>query len=307
MLLGGLAARALKGYYEMEKRKARLRNEELRQQQEELTSQNNFIETQRSDLEKAYRNITDSVKYALRIQSAAMPPIAKFHDYFHESFIFFKPRDIVSGDFYWLFRPNEQQKILVVADCTGHGVPGAFMTLISMNLLSQIVEHDHITEPQRILEPLNARLFHYLTRSTTTTGVRDGMDATVVLIDEAEKRMEFASAHQPLWYFSKGKMTEYKGSRLSIGDRLELKHQIQAHSLSYQSKDRFYCFSDGFSDQFGGDEGKKFMSGQFKRLLGNLQTKSLQEQSTALEGTFQQWKGASRQTDDVLVVGIELD
>jgi serine phosphatase RsbU (regulator of sigma subunit) len=254
----------------------------------------------------------DSVNYAQRIQNAILPKIQNIKDVFNQCFVVYQPKDIVAGDFYWYSdTPNEENQLntylISVADCTGHGVPGAFMTLIGSSLLNQIVNEDNVYNPSIILDELNRRLLKTLQQQNRNEQVNDGMDIALLSIDKSKKQITFSSAKRPLIYFQQGQFKEISSNRYPIGGA-ELKHkEFKDVVVPYQSGDTFYLYTDGFTDQFGGENDKKFNIRRFRELLTSIQNRTLQIQKEILENEFYLWKGSKDQTDDVLVIGIRMD
>ncbi|MEM6298387.1 MAG: two-component regulator propeller domain-containing protein, partial [Bacteroidota bacterium] len=253
------------------------------------------------------RNIKDSISYAKRIQDAALPSTKRMNAAFPEHFIFFRPRDIVSGDFYWLSDhwANEGKTLLAAIDCTGHGVPGAFMSLIANDLLNYIVNEQKIISPARILETLHSEVRRVLNQAESDN--RDGMDMSLILVDKNTKTLTFAGAKNPLVYTQNGMIKRIKGDPRPIGGRQrEDKRTFSEHTISFEQPLTFYLYSDGFQDQFGGEDGRKFMAKPFRELLGSIASLSTEEQNEKLESTFNDWKSSHEQLDDVLVIGGKL-
>ncbi|WP_338762387.1 PAS domain-containing protein [Bernardetia sp. ABR2-2B] len=254
-----------------------------------------------------------SVNYAQRIQFALLGNIREMKSIFEDAFIFFTPKDIVSGDFYW-YAKVDNCKVAIVADCTGHGVPGAFMSLLGITLLNEIVKHHRITTPSDILDRLQQEIKDILKQKTT--GNKDGMDISVATIDDEKGILEFAGAKNPLVYMhkkrkrggEKANMTVIKGDNLSIGGRSQKveEKKYTNHIIDLEEVEAFYLYSDGYQDQFGGEEGRKFMSNRFRSLLYDTSTSSMLHQRRALKMTLLEWTGAEqKQIDDICVVGIK--
>ncbi len=243
------------------------------------------------------KDITDSIKYAKRIQFAILPPDIPFDG----TFILFKPKDIVSGDFYWL-TTHAGKEFIAAVDCTGHGVPGAFMSFIGYTSLNKIViEHD-ILEPAGILNQLNEEVASTLHQKGEEI-VNDGMDIALICYDPEKSELQYAGAFNPLWILRDTDIIEVKANRFAIGRSTGKENEFTNHILKIERNDVVYLFSDGYSDQFGGDEGKKFKTKNFKDLLMTFSEKSMDEQRYILESSFEQWKGTFDQIDDVLVIG----
>ncbi len=265
-------------------------NAELEQKVEERTHQ----------IRKKNEQIEASIRYAQRIQSSILPPRAEIMAAFPEHFIFFRPRDVVSGDFYWFGRKGKKS-ILVAADCTGHGVPGAFMSLIGNELLHKIIHDSDTSQPAHILEQLNEGIRRVWRGERKN---REGMDAAVCLIDEQARTLTFAGAKNPLCYIddTTGALVVVRGTRRSIDGR-DSEIPFEQHTIGLGQVRWFYLYSDGFQDQFGGADGKKFMRNQLWQLLERIHTQTPEAQQASLRETFLDWKGARKQIDDVLVMG----
>ena len=260
-----------------------------------------------AELAQKNKDITSSIQYAKRIQQAILPTREQIQKHFPESFVLFKPKDIVSGDFYW-FGEKNGRKIAACVDCTGHGVPGAFMSMIGTNLLNQIILEDGITDAAAILSALNQGV-----RSALKQGVRneiettDGMDIALCSIDSNAREVQFSSALRHLIVISENKITKIVGNKFPIGGaQLDTERIFTNHLINPNKGDMIYMFSDGFADQFGGDKGKKFMIKQLHELLLSVNNLPLKEQSALLEKTLEDWKGNHSQVDDVLVIGIRV-
>ena len=277
---------------------------EKAQQESEIYRLRNVELKEAYDLiEEKNKDITASINYAQRIQNA-FSSREEFKELFPESFVLYMPRDIVSGDFMWTTKIGNK-KILVVADCTGHGVPGAIMTVLGRTLLKNIVEDQQLTEPSQILYALDKSVRESLHQETSNTN--DGMDAAILVIDEETKKLEFSGAKLPLVFVRNGKAERIKGSSSAIGGKTHKKEkEFHTHTVDFQEKDRFFLFSDGYQDQFGGKDNRKFMS---KNLITHIEESSSLccfEQYEFLKNNFLNWKGENKQTDDVILVTIEL-
>jgi len=261
------------------------------------------IEKQRKELEIKNKAITDSLRYAQRIQSALMPSEKMVKKIFPESFIFFRPRDIVSGDFYWIHQKNGIISIATV-DCTGHGVPGAFMSIIGYELLRTVTGHQFVSDPAWVLNELNSGL-RSIFGDSEHVSLKDGMDVSFVIIEKQKRKLRFAGAFSPLFIVRNDKILEIDGDRFSVAltQDTEDVREFQSHEIDLLPEDVVYMFSDGYVDQFGGPEGKKFKYRRFRFLLLNIYRLSMEEQKRMLENTFDNWKGENDQVDDVLVIG----
>jgi len=275
-----------------------LKNEE--EMTKNLLLSKNIIETKNKD-------ITDSINYAKKIQDAILPEEEYISNALPNSFIFFKPRDVVSGDFYW-FSEQHELNIIVLADCTGHGVPGALMSMIGTSLLSEIVNHRGITNPGEILDNLDTGIQKafkkYLSDEIEN---KDGMDISICTIDKSNTKLLYAGAFRPLIKIKNGAMEEYRGNRFPIGGGSSYKKTtFTTHEITIKKGDNFYMFSDGFPDQFGGIKEKKYMNKQFKKLLMTINPQPSSSKLKLLEKAFTDWKGEIEQLDDILVLGFEI-
>ncbi len=287
-------------------------NEELLEQQQEILAQRDEIERQRDIAEQQRdqitlqkKEITDSIHYARRIQTAILTPEENAKSILGEYFILFKPRDIVSGDFYWMSRHNDKI-IVVAADCTGHGVPGAFMSMLGVSLLNEIVNKENTTVASDILNKLRENIKTTLSQTGKENEAKDGMDLALCVVDKKEKKLEFAGANNPLYLVRSGELIEYKGDNMPIGIHAGEERPFKNNLVDLQTDDMIYLFSDGFADQFGGPEGGKFKTKPFKRLFMQTHQKPMHEQWLMLEETIESWKGSLDQVDDIMVIGIRI-
>ena len=264
------------------------------------------IAKQREELAVKNKNITDSINYAKRIQEAMLPSEYLFRKLLPDSFIYFNPKDIVSGDFYWV--TEKESKIFIAAvDCTGHGVPGAFMSIIGYDLLRNITKEQGVENPSQILNLLNLGISETFSKHANESSVKDGMDVSLLVIDRNNKLLEYAGAFNPLYIARDNKIIEVKGNRFAVG-KLEGNedNKFDNHVIPYKDKDMVYIFSDGYADQFGGPLGKKFKFRRFRHLLLTINSLPLLKQKAFLEENFDSWKGQLEQVDDILVIGIRL-
>ncbi len=274
------------------------KNDHLEQLNEEITTQKQLIEEKNT-------SITDSIIYAEKIQSAVLPPEDFFNDHLKDYFILFKPRDIVSGDFYW-GAVRKEKIIVVAADCTGHGVPGAFMSMLGTAFLNEIVSDTKENGSGMILDKLRINVIEALRQREDKSEARDGMDIALCIIDYQAGILKYSGAYNPLYYFHNGGFNEYKADRMPIGIHQNMNEHFTQQEIKMSSGDCFYIFSDGYVDQFGGPEGKKFKSKSFRELIADIHKKPMSEQKKILENTIEKWKGHSEQIDDILVMGVRL-
>lgn len=264
------------------------------------------IKVQERTIELAQKNkdITSSIEYAKRIQEAILPQKELIFKHFPHAFILYKPKDIVSGDFYW-FAIKNNKKIIAAVDCTGHGVPGAFMSMIGHNLLNQIVIENEITDASDILNQLNLGVQRAL-KQDQHSETRDGMDVCLCVFDDANHTIEFAGAYRPLYIVDKNRnLTIIEGNKFPIGgNQISGERKYTGHTIRINEGDTYYMFSDGYADQFGGNNGKKFMLKRFQKLLTEIYPLNLKDQGEFLDKTIEDWKNGAEQVDDILVIGI---
>ena len=261
-----------------------------------------ILKSENSELELKNKNLTDSLIYAQRIQEALLPSEAYFRKHFQESFIFFKPKDIVSGDFYWIGEKGDKL-FVVAADCTGHGVPGALMSMIGMEIIGKAINEGNIETPSLILGLLNKALEKtFRSEKNIGTIIRDGMDIGLCQIDKARKKILYAGAFIPLYLVRDSCLTEIKSDKIIIGMNPEGVSYTD-HELDIMEDDIFYIFSDGYVDQFGGSENKKFMYRRFRYLLTTIHSFPVDDQKSILEEQFRTWIGNNVQVDDIMVIG----
>ncbi len=302
----------------MSKRKANLvlakinsqlvdKNEEIIRQAEVLAVQQKENDLQRAKLEKLYESVTDSIRYARRIQEAILPNKNILFGALPNSFIYFNPKDELSGDFYW-FTTHDHLKIIASIDCTGHGVPGAFMTVMASTLLNNIVLEKKIINTRDVLLAMDKGVQENM-NSQQIDGKRkmhDGMDMAICIIDESKKQLAFSAANQSLCKIHEGVVEHIKGSSFPIGGFQFEQKDYKELLIPYTEGDMFYLYSDGYQDQFGGSEGRKYMSKRFREFLGKISHLEPSVQETILRREIQSWRGTRPQTDDQMVIGFRL-
>ncbi len=273
----------------------------------QLEEKNVLIEEKNKIVEEKNKDITDSIRYAKRLQTAILKPENTFNNYFRDGFILFKPKDIVSGDFYW-FEKFGNLSLVAAADCTGHGVPGAFMSIIGCNLLSQSVNEYAITQPAAILNSINKGLTKVLQQKRDSNDfVTDGMDIALCAFNPDTMMLEYSGAYNPMWLIRNYELKEISADKFPVGAFVDSQERLfTRHELPVQQGDMIYIFSDGFADQFGGPAGKKFKYKQFQKTLLENHTKPCEEQKEALNTALINWMGSLEQVDDVLVIGIRI-
>jgi serine phosphatase RsbU (regulator of sigma subunit) len=297
--------------------------EEVEAQRDEIESQRDMLKNQRDLVVSQKKEITDSISYAQRIQSAMLPQSSYLEKVMPEYFILYKPKDIVSGDFYWV-KEIKNNLIVVGADCTGHGVPGGFMSMLGITLLNDLVGLDSLDRPGEILGKLRIKVKEMLTQEGKLDEQKDGMDMAIVILNQANKELQFAGANHPLYIVRKKnqlekkdlesyasveseglQLYELKGDKQPIGVHWE-EMEFTSHTIGMQKKDTFYIFSDGFADQYGGANRKKYKASNFKNLLLSVQKESLEKQKQLIENAFESWRKEVEQIDDVCVIGLRI-
>lgn len=306
-------------YYELEE-KVKERTAEIQAQKEEIEAQRDSIQEQRNilsdinkSLQKAYleieeqkKHIEDSIHYAKRIQNAILPPDDYVTKILPESFILYRPKDIVSGDFYWLTQ-KEGKTFIAAVDCTGHGVPGAFMSIVGNNQLNYAVNVRNASTPHDILDALNEGVTKALRQTRISSSVKDGMDIALVSIDENKNQAEFSGAYNPLYLIRDGELIQYKPDKFPIGGYMgEKLKNYSRNTIELKSGDVLYIFSDGYADQFGGPKERKFMVKRFRELLLKIHEEPMAEQKEILNQILEDWRGELDQIDDILVIGIRI-
>jgi ligand-binding sensor domain-containing protein/serine phosphatase RsbU (regulator of sigma subunit) len=292
-------------YVKIRERKQKLLQEYL---ETELAARTKEVVEQKEVIEIKNRDITDSINYAKRIQTSMLPPIKRLQQYFSGCFVFYHPRDIVSGDFYWFDQINENKFVVVCADSTGHGVPGAFMSMIGSTLIKDICTRETGNSPSAVLRMLDCELRNALNQNIEDgTNANDGMDIIVCEIDLNTHYMRFASAMRPMIIYRNGEEVFIKGSRNSVGGHYDREDNVfEDEGIQLSKGDIIYMFSDGYSDQFGGPMGKKFKMVRLKNLLLDIHQKPMDEQFNHVKNTFTLWMENYEQVDDVLFMGIKI-
>jgi PAS domain S-box-containing protein len=254
-------------------------------------------------IEEQKQAITSSIQYASRIQNAVLPKQSTMDNYFNDHFIYFKPRDIVSGDFYWMTEKNDKL-VLVAADCTGHGVPGAFMSMLGISFLNEIVNKHSCEKASTILDELRNLVKSTLALSGQSTD--DGMDVALIIVDKEKMEITYSGAYNPLFIVRNNELLITKADRMPIGNYIKDNMPFTNHVIEIQKGDAIYIFSDGFQDQFGEETKNKFSTKAFKKLLIEISSFSAAKQSEELEKVFMNWKGNVKQIDDILIIGAKI-
>ncbi len=270
---------------------------------EEVMRQKEEVEIQSRKVVELYKNVTDSIRYAKRLQESILPPERRIRELLPDSFVYYRPKDIVSGDFYWIEKVDDKV-IFAAVDCTGHGVPGAFMSLIGHNGLNQSVKERGRSRPSEVLKDLNKIAFEALHKDRDQYLVRDGMDMALCAFDPRRKVLEYAGANCPLYIVRSGEVLTFPPDKNAIGS-FDLNGQsFTDHRIQLEAGDMVYIFSDGYADQFGGEKGKKFLYRRFRELLVQICAHPMEEQREKLQAAFNDWRGAHEQVDDILVMGM---
>jgi ligand-binding sensor domain-containing protein/serine phosphatase RsbU (regulator of sigma subunit) len=276
---------------------------EIEAQRDQISEQKSYVEEQRDQIIFQNKEITDSIQYARRIQQAVLPGKRTLEKTLPDHFIFFKPRDIVSGDFYWAEK-KEEQIVVCAADCTGHGVPGAFMSLLGLTYLNEIVNHEGVLKASEILNRLRRNIIRSMSHKDEAEQAKDGMDIALVVIDRQLGMLEFAGAYNPLILVRNGELIEYKGDKMPVGMHIGEDAPFTNQRVQLEQNDMIYLYSDGFPDQFGGEKGGKYKARPFKDFLTRISTEPVQQQASLMESELKSWMGNEPQVDDILVIGI---
>lgn len=304
------------------KEKVEERTKEIRFQKDEIVKQKSEIIEQRDRLEiqkqilqiqkqlvlEKNKGMEDSIRYAMRIQKAILPQVNAIKSFLPDSFVYYQPKDIVSGDFYWIDQPKSSSKIFFAAvDCTGHGVPGAFMSIVGYNGLNKIIQEYRLCNPAAILNQLNIEVRKTLRQENDSSEVKDGMDIALCSLDRGANILEYAGANNPLYLIRNGQLQVFNGDKFPIGMYKEGKNTLfHNRAIELEKGDAIYVFTDGYIDQFGGPDGKKFKQRQFKELLLSIQHLEMEDQKIIIQETIENWRGHSFQVDDVLVIGVKI-
>lgn len=301
---------------EVEKKKVDEKVKKLWTQSTAIHNEKERINELKVEIEGKHREVIDSVNYAKRIQQAILPSTNEITNYFPNSFVLFKPRNIVSGDFYW-FAEKNGIKIIACVDCTGHGVPGAFMSMIGNILLHYIVNDKGVTDPAEILFELNKEVNRALRQAEGGSNSRDGMDAAICCFQPQETNsnnpvveksitLKYAGANRPLYLIKNNELSEIKADKFAVGgvDFNDMK-KFTTQSLEIKEEEFIYISTDGYADQFGLEENKKLKTKKFKEILMSIREQPFDEQNRYLDSFIEEWKGNQEQTDDMLVIGIK--
>jgi serine phosphatase RsbU (regulator of sigma subunit) len=300
LLAIALAFFIFRGY--RQKQKA---NEIIMHQKEEVEKQKSIAEEKSIIVEEKNKEILDSIHYAKRIQSALLTSEKYMKKILPEHFVFYKPKDIVSGDFYWSVKHHDKI-YFAAADCTGHGVPGAFMSLVGISFLNEILVEKKIYSPEKILDQLRDDIIRTLNPEESIEETKDGMDIVLCCYDPDTKELQFAAANNPLYLIRNGKLTEYKADKFPVGKYYGEMLPFTLQSIPLQPGDLIYTFTDGYADQFGGPDGKKYKYKQLQNLLLSFHAQPMEKQKQKLDDEMIAWKGNLEQVDDILIIGIKI-
>jgi serine phosphatase RsbU (regulator of sigma subunit) len=277
------------------------KNRTISAQKDEIEKQRDVAAAQRDQIAYQKKHITDSIMYARRIQTALIPSLELFSDKL-EHFVLYKPLAIVSGDFYWVSTKGNLQ-IIIAADCTGHGVPGAFMSMLGITMLNELVNGKNIIMPDQIIENLRNGIIKSLKQVVDEDTVKDGMDIAVCVVDFKENLLWFAGANNPLYLIRGGELIHYRADKMPVAIHYKMQ-PFTLHKIDLLKGDAFYIFSDGYADQFGGPKEKKYMSMQLKETLVAIASQPMLQQGEKLNEIFEQWRGDNPQVDDVTLIGV---
>ncbi|TAE74704.1 MAG: hypothetical protein EAZ85_04190 [Bacteroidetes bacterium] len=275
----------------------------IEEQSKNLAQKNIEIETKSTAIAAINSLLTESIDYAGRIQTAILPTENQLLQAFPESFVYYLPKDIVSGDFYWL---GEEENFIfwAVGDCTGHGVPGAMMSVLGMSFLTQIIGENKTQNPAEILNILDKKVLKLLSEDGKTN-LRDGMDIALLIFDKQKKEVAFAAAQRPVWLMRNGELKTFKGSKIPVGSEIYQDKNFETHYINIEKNDILYVFSDGMTDQFDAKDEQKIGTPLLKNWITEIQSKPFKEQKNILKNNFQNWKQQTTQTDDVVFLGVK--
>ncbi len=262
------------------------------------------IVSQENEIYRHRKELTESIKYASYIQKALLPSPITFKKLLPNHFVLFKPKDIVSGDFYWITK-KKKEIIIAVADCTGHGVPGAFMSILGITTLNEVVNRGCYSSTGSILNQLREGIMKALNQTGEDLEQKDGIDMSLCILDTEENRFEYSGAFNPAYIVQNKRLIEIPGDKMPIGVAAEMEKPFKTHRLSLEPDNMIYLFSDGFVDQFGGKDGKKFKYQPFRNLLLKIHDLPMHKQKEKLFSTYNNWKGNQSQLDDVLIIGFK--
>ncbi len=264
-----------------------------------------IIEEQKHLVEEKHKEITDSINYAERIQRSLLASKELLNENLNESFVFFKPKDVVSGDFYWATTLSNNQFALVTADSTGHGVPGAIMSILNISCLKETVKEGFV-EPSQILNHTRNKIIEILKKDGSLEGGKDGMDCSLVCFDFTNNKLTYSAANNPIWIIRGKQIMEFSPDKMPVGKHDRDTISFTQHTIELQKNDMIYTLTDGMPDQFGGPKGKKYMYKQLKELLISISDLSMSEQKEKISESLNSWIGELEQVDDITIIGIKV-
>lgn len=273
---------------------------------QQLDKAEKLLQLQKNRIEERNKEMIDSISYAKRIQYSLLVKEDVLRKKFPDHFIFFQPKDIVSGDFYWGTELNNGQFALVIADSTGHGVPGAIMSMLNISCLNEAVVSLRLTSPSDILTYTRSKVINHLSQDGSTEGGQDGMDCCLMSFDFKNNELVYAAANNPIWIVRENKIIELIADKMPVGKHQRDTIPFKQHTIALQKNDVVYAFTDGIADQFGGPSGKKFKYKQLKELLVRIADQPMDEQKNTLQETLNAWKGELEQVDDICLMGVRI-
>lgn len=288
-----------------QKKKIEAQNDLINQQKTDLESQKTEVEYQKHLIEEKHREITDSINYAERIQRSFLATKVQLDEHLKDYFVLFQPKDVVSGDFYWAHTAQNGNFTLVTADSTGHGVPGAIMSLLNTSSLEKAVESG-ITEPSDILNHTRQTIIERLKKDGSAEGGKDGMDCSLICFNKEKTKLIYAAANNPIWIIRNNELIELSPDKIPVGKHDRDSVSFTQHSVDIKKGDMIYTLTDGFPDQFGGPKGKKFMYKKLKEILMTIAHKPTIQQQAVLKDTLRDWMGNTEQVDDITIIGIRV-
>jgi len=278
--------------------------DEIEAQRDEIEAQRDLVQEQKEQIEKNHHEVSSSIDYAMRLQDAMLPSLALLEEHFSSHLVFFRPKQKVSGDFYW-WSKSGNSLVIAVADCTGHGVPGAFMSLLGASLLKEVVNLEGQSTPGPILDRLRDEVIAALCQTGAVGEQKDGMDMALISIDQESLLCQYAGANSALYVLRRGKIKIYQPDSMPLSYYAEM-HPFKTHKIQLEMGDQLYLFSDGYADQFGGDKRKKFKYSRFRDLITEHADLSMPRQQQVLSDTIREWQGKYEQIDDMVIVGIRI-
>jgi serine phosphatase RsbU (regulator of sigma subunit) len=281
------------------------KNEEISAQRDEIEAQRDLVTYQKDHIEEIHKEVIDSINYAERIQRSFLATKELLDENLKEYFVFFRPKDVVSGDFYWAGKLNNGIFILVTADSTGHGVPGAIMSILNISSLEKAVEQG-LCEPSEILNHTRKNIIERLKKDGSPEGGKDGMDASLICFDYTNRKLTYSAANNPIWIIRENTLIELLPDKMPVGKHDKDQMSFTQNEFQFQNGDIIYTITDGFADQFGGPKGKKFLSKNLKQLLLDNSNLPMSKQKTILENTLISWVGEGEQIDDITLLGLKI-